>query len=95
MRIVGVMFNDGERFVRPGSRKADHVHALLFDDGTMWDTYDGYLPGKTDWVKRFPWLVCSADGGVDGTGWAEAAFVDDVDPSHRTPGMRPRTSGWL
>lgn len=54
------------------------IHAWKLSDGTVWDAYGGLCP-ESMWEKP-----------VDGTGWAEAAFVDDVKPSQREEIQRQR-----
>lgn len=47
------------------------IHAFKCEDGRVWDAVNG-------WRRE-----ARADSRIDSTGWAEAAFSDDVDPAQR------------
>lgn len=49
------------------------IHAFKCEDGRVWDAVNG-------WRRE-----ARADSRIDGSGWAEAAFCDDVDPAQREP----------
>lgn len=53
------------------------AHAIKFDDGTVFDMSNGWREKTPKGWRRIE------DSRIDGTGWAEAAFSDDVDPAQR------------
>lgn len=69
-----------KRPVTPGGRRA---HAIAFDDGTVFDLCNGWRERTPNGWRRM------IDPRIDGTGWAEAAFSDDVDPA-----QRPLSAEW-
>lgn len=56
--------------------KGKRFHAIKFADGAVLDAQSGWRPH----IKPDVEVVA-----IDGTGWAEAAFSDDVAPAQRTP----------
>lgn len=91
--ITHVSEDEGGRWVpwaewraRPvPDRRGKRIHAWRLADGSLWDAYGGLRPEHL-WGRFRPVEI------IDGTGWAEAAFCDDVDPAQREPkaaGMAP------
>ena len=57
MKTVAVTYEEGgewlpfEKWKRPPTRKGTLVHSIRFDNGAVWDAYNGWRPNSRVRVK--------------------------------------------
>lgn len=88
MKIVAIAEVEGGPWVAPPYKTQNNghrsIHAFLLDDGSVWDSWNGWRAHKTalpDWLGI-------PRAAIDATGWAESLFPSDLE--NKVPKQAPK-----